>query len=174
MFVCVCACGRKRVCNTECGSKCVCCLCRSFRVSGSGCEPRWARTWILSGVGLRGECSEWAHPTASCVFALRSPWGSAQLWTKGSGRPHPTRALWAQGSPRRALGNPCTSGRDGCQGQTMSARLLPSRPGTALQPPPTSPLVAVVMGFLLAPPSSPQTLGRTPKPSPRGRLWRSC
>lgn len=40
----VCAHVWKRVCKTECGRECVCCLCRSFRVSGSGRQPRWVRT----------------------------------------------------------------------------------------------------------------------------------
>lgn len=48
----------------------------------------------------------------------------------------------------------------------LGASLLPSRRGTVLQPPSTSPLVAVVGCPLHAAPSCRRAMGRTPKPPP--------
>lgn len=170
---CACVCARKRVRNTECGRQRVCHLGRSFRVSGSGREPRWAPTWMLSGVGNAASGSTKLRRVIAngCPQTPRRCPARDPGLGPGPDASTPPASTGTRALPR-AFGECTRLRREGCPRQTT--RTSPSQPSECCAP--AAPSIALGGGGSVssARPTHPSRgLGRTPPPLQREALTTS-
>lgn len=143
--------------------------------SQGGCALKSSRGWLREGNPTRG-CTQLRLVSA---IALRGPRGSAQPrtwnWAWVPALPPRPRAL-GLGRSRPASGNPRVSGPRRVPGSDHAHWSFPVVGGTALQPPPTSPLVVAVVcvyvvGFLCSPHQSVPGLWEQPQSLLPGNAW---